>query len=144
MKGIILYAILVLPFIFSCSENPADINNNPTLEQITGTYKTTRFLYESGNITVDLIDEDALIEITLKPDMTTEGRFFIPESTGFTEEGDYDVNLTGTFTMSGNKLNFQHESDTFIRDCEWTYVNNVISTCYTTTREAITVELSKQ
>lgn len=76
-------------------------------------FTTTR---PDGTETVDWLARGASIRLSLHEDMTTSGRLYIP---GADEDGgDMDEDLTGTWTIQGNRVSLDHEADTFLRDMD--------------------------
>ena len=60
--------------------------------------------------------------MTLSPDGTTSGQLFAP---GGGEGGeDLEADLDGTWTLSGETVTFDMESDTFVRDVAFTATRN--------------------
>jgi hypothetical protein len=76
-------------------------------------FTTTR---QDGTETVDWLAKGASIRLDLHEDMTTSGRLYVP---GADEGGgDMDEDLTGTWTLQGNRVSLDHEADTFLRDMD--------------------------
>lgn len=97
---------------------------DPQVALVAGTYSaegsfgavvfTTR--RADGTDTTDWLAEGASIRLNLHEDMTTSGRLYIP---GGDEDGsDMDEDLTGTWTLQGNRVSLDHEADTFLRDMD--------------------------
>lgn len=76
-------------------------------------FTTTR---PDGTETVDWLARGASIRLSLHEDMTTSGRLYIPG--GDEDGGDMDEDLTGTWTLRGNRVSLDHEADTFLRDMD--------------------------
>ena len=64
--------------------------------------------------TVDQLAQGLSLTLTLTEDGRTSGRLFMPE--GDEDGSDYEADLTGTWTLTGNVVDFSHQADTFIRD----------------------------
>jgi hypothetical protein len=56
---------------------------------------------------------------------TTSGRLFVPG--GAEDGGDLDVDLTGTWTLSGTTVRFDQEGDSFIPDVAFTAGRNQLN-----------------
>lgn len=69
-----------------------------------------------GTETVDWLARGASIRLSLHEDMTTSGRLYIPG--GDEDGGDMDEDLTGTWTLQGDRVSLDHEADTFLRDMD--------------------------
>jgi len=114
----VLGALLVLA---ACGGD--DNGFSPTVENVSGSYTASVFTLTSptgtgDSTTIDLLALDSSVDVTLAPDGTTSGRLFVP---GAAEGGgDVDVDLTGTWTLSGNTVTFNQTGDTFIRDADFT------------------------
>ena len=98
----------------TASENSAKCTS---AAELAGPFEATRLILHEGGETFDLLAHDEVVfELTLNPDGTTSGRFFVPQSVdeeGNVEEGSgIDVDLGGTFTVTGNQLTFDHVEDT--------------------------------
>lgn len=106
-----------LPALFTLALAACD--DDPTAPPApTGAYQATRFTAISGGTTTDVLTAGGSLRITLTPQGTTSGRLFIPGSV--TGEGDFDSDLTGTWTQSGSTIQFDHAADTFVRDMPFT------------------------
>ena len=102
----------------ACSDDPFE----PTDENVAGAYDAETFTTTTSTGTTDLLATGAEATITLAADGTTTGRLFLP---GGNEDGsDFDADLTGTWTLADGIVTFDHESDTFIRDVEFTAGEN--------------------
>jgi hypothetical protein len=97
----------------------------PTEETVAGTYEASAFTATSFNGTTDLLLAGAIVDATLAPDGTTTGRLFLP---GGAEDGsDLDEDLTGTWTLTGDTVTFDHAAVTFITDVEFIAGRNTLT-----------------
>lgn len=102
----LLSAILLLP---ACGEDAFA----PTVDNVSGSYEASDLTATQGEFTTNLLDLGATLRLTLNPDGTTEGRFLGP---GLDEGGgDLDLDLAGTWTLEGNTVTFDQQSDSFLR-----------------------------
>lgn len=95
-----------------------------TMADVAGTYVATTLTSTDG-ATTDHLAEGSEITIVLSEAGTTTGRMFI---VGGEEDGsDYDVDLTGTWSLDGTTVEFSHAADTFLRDMPFTYSGGRLS-----------------
>jgi hypothetical protein len=91
---------------------------SPTVETVAGSYSARSLTLSSAVGTTDLLALGSTVDVTLAVDGTTTGRLFVPG--GDEDGGDLDVDLAGTWALSGTNVTFDQEGDTFIRDVEFT------------------------
>lgn len=73
----------------------------------------------SDGETVDWLDRGATFTLYLTEDGMTTGRISVP---GGGENGvDFDADLAGSWSVSGDVVRFSHEADTFLRDMDFVY-----------------------
>jgi hypothetical protein len=90
-----------------------------TVETVAGNYQATTLTATQGSTSVNLLLGGGSLAVNLLEDGTTAGRLFVPGG-GETGE-DLDVDLTGTWTLTGNTVTFdQPNADTFVRDTPFT------------------------
>lgn len=96
---------------------------SPTMENVAGSYTASTFTAQSdlfGN--VDLLATGATVSVTLDEDGTTTGRLFVPDAGD--DGGDVDVDLAGTWTLTGDTVTFSQTGDSFIRDVDFVASEN--------------------
>lgn len=121
--------LLLIALIFACSKKTTNSDDSQiTPGQVAGDYKSTTFKVQPGDTIIDVLAVGGFINLTLKTDQTTKGRIFIPDTLGLTEGGNFDEDLTGTYSISGNTLTFQQTTDTFIREAKWIYEDSRLRT----------------
>jgi hypothetical protein len=91
---------------------------SPTVESVTGSYTASSLTLVSSVGTTDLLALGSTVAITLAADGTTSGRLFVPG--GADDGSDLDVNLAGTWALSGSTVTFNQTGDSFIREVEFT------------------------
>jgi hypothetical protein len=91
---------------------------SPTLASVTGSYTASALTLTSSIGTTDLLALGSTVDITLAADGTTSGRLFVPG--GDEGGGDLDVDLAGTWALSGSTVTFNQTGESFIRDVEFT------------------------
>jgi hypothetical protein len=90
---------------------------SPTVESVTGSYTASALTLTSSIGTTDLLALGSTVALTLAADGTTSGRLFVPG--GDDDGGDLDVDLAGTWALSGSTVTFNQTGDSFIRDVEF-------------------------
>jgi hypothetical protein len=123
----------------------SDDPTGPTPASVAGTYHATRvdLTYTGTTEPVDAIALGTSVEIVLTPQGTTTGTLIVPAV--LTEDGVDDdvIDLTGTYTISGNTLNFDGQGDSFIRDLLWTIGNGTLTTENTVDEGTLEVTLTR-
>jgi hypothetical protein len=77
------------------------------------------FTTTEDGLTTDWLAEGASITISLHANGTTTGRLFIPGlgSEENPDDGaDFDADLAGTWSQTGDIIHLSHSADTFLRD----------------------------
>ena len=129
-----LAAALTVALVTGC-ENPL------TVDDLAGSYIAATFTTESGG-TQDLLATGASITMTLNSDGSTQGRLLVP---GGNEDGsDFDADLSGTWTLNGSEVSFDHAADTFIRDMSFAADQNRLTGQATFGAATLHVVLQKQ
>lgn len=118
MTARILPGLLVLTVCLAGCSDDGPTETSLTMSLVAGNYAAEGD-YGVYTTTVDgqTVDQLALglsLTLTLTEDGRTSGRFFMPE--GDEDGSDYEADLTGTWTLTGNIVDFSHQADTFIRD----------------------------
>ena len=98
---------------------------SPTMETVAGSYTASSLTLSSSVGTTDLLALGSTVAIALALDGTTSGRLFVPG--GADDGSDLDVDLNGTWTLSGSTVTFNQAGDTFIRDVEFTAKPNQLN-----------------
>lgn len=101
--------VLTVAALVACSDS-----FSPTTENVAGAYRLLRLVAINGGHVTDWGRRGATFTITLAPNGTTTGRLFIP---GADESGaDFDVDMAGTWSLSGDTVRFTQTADSFVRD----------------------------
>lgn len=130
-------AALIL-YLEGCGDDPVA----PSIASVAGTYQATTLTVTTGGVTTDLLAIGASVTITLAADGTTTGRLFVPN--GNEDDSDLDVQLTGTWSLSGSGVAFSHPlADTFIRDVVFTVDGNQLRTQATFGGDTVVLILTK-
>jgi hypothetical protein len=85
------------------------------------------FTVTSTTPPTDLLALGMTLTLTLAPDGTSTGRLFLA---GGGDNGA-DIDLTGTWTLSGRSVTFNQSANTFIRDAVFTAGPNTLTTAGT-------------
>jgi hypothetical protein len=111
-------AILALALALALGSCGGEDTFSPTVETVAGSYTASLLTLSSTVGTTDLLALGSTVAITLAVGGTTSGRLFVPG--GADDGSDLDVDLAGTWALSGSTVTFQQAGDTFIRDIEFT------------------------
>jgi hypothetical protein len=111
-------AILALALALALGSCGGEDTFSPTVETVAGSYTASLLTLSSSVGTTDLLALGSTVAITLAVGGTTSGRLFVPG--GADDGSDLDVDLAGTWALSGSTVTFQQAGDTFIRDVEFT------------------------
>lgn len=120
LSPVALAAVILLA---ACSDDPE--GPDLTTADLVGEYAAEAgvagavFSTTEAGETVDWLTRGGSLTITLEATNTTEGHLFVPEAE---EDGsDFEANLAGTWTLSGDTVRFSHNADTFVRDMPFVY-----------------------
>lgn len=102
--------------MLACSEA-----NDPDSAAV-GAWHATRLTITDNGTATDALEAGVTITMNLRADGTTSGTAHIPaalDETGL----EQDESLAGTWSFDADSthINFEQQSDTFIRDDPWTY-----------------------
>jgi hypothetical protein len=98
---------------------------SPSVDTVSGAYHATTLTATQGLITSNFLQSGGFLNVTLNSDGTTSGRLFLP---GASETGgDLDVDLAGTWSLTGSRVSFVQQGDTFIRDVPFTASRNSLT-----------------
>ena len=84
-----------------------------------GLYEARLFEAEIKGETVNVLAAGGQLEMALRTNGTADGRILVPAELDEGEETE--IRFDGTYTVSGERVTFDHEADTFVRDAAWTY-----------------------
>ena len=114
-------ALALAAMLAGCSDDDDDVFS-PTVENVSGSYSAETFTVTTAAETVDLLALGAEVTVDLAADGTTTGQLFVPD--GDEDGSDLEADLSGTWTLTGSTVTFSQDSDTFIRDVEFTASEN--------------------
>jgi hypothetical protein len=109
----------------ACSDEPA----GPT-DAVAGSYEAAEWIITTDADSWDLLEGGGHLRITLNPDGTTTGEYFIPAGVSPAPgrqppdggEVDRRVDLAGTWTFDGDVVTFDHPTDTYLKFVDWEVV----------------------
>lgn len=91
----------------------------PSVAEVAGGYTATTLVGKAPEGEFDALAAGGTLAVVLAADGTTTGRFFVP---GGDEDGsDFEADLAGTWSLTGDRVTFDHAADTFLRDVVFTW-----------------------
>lgn len=84
----------------------------PSVSDIAGAYGLKTFSTTTNGVTTDQVAAGVTLTLTLRRDGTTTGRLFVPIHD---REPNLEVDMTGTWTVTGDTVRFDQAADTFVR-----------------------------
>jgi hypothetical protein len=140
-----LRASVLAVFLATLAACGDDGPSGPTPASVAGTYHATQIelTFAASSVALDALELGSSVEIVLTPQGTTTGTLIIPAV--LTENGiDEDViDLTGTYTISGNTLTFHGQGDSFIPEVPWTIGNGTLTATLTESEGTLEVTLTR-
>lgn len=117
----LLVALVAVVALGACDSSPTD----PTMAALAGEYRATTFTATVGDETINALALGVVVEIDLRADGTTTGRYFIPGELNEDDSGDdYKADLRGTWSLRGNTVTFDHSTDTPLTDVQFTVLDD--------------------
>ena len=108
-RTLFYHALLLALGLSMAGCDAAGLEDGPSVD---GSYQATAF--SVGDL--DALAEGVTLTMTLS-DGSVSGRFVVPASLDDDGTGDYD--LRGTYAVEGDRVSFEQEADTFVRDADW-------------------------
>jgi hypothetical protein len=127
-----LIATVSVTAALACGSNPT----GPSLAAVAGTYTATQFTTTDGGTATNQLAAGASIALTLNANGTTSGRLIVP--------GQLDADLTGTWTVNGNRVTLSQSADTFLRNMPLRVLGNTLIGDQTFSGTRVQVTLTKQ
>jgi hypothetical protein len=107
-----------------------------------GPYGAIVFTTEQGGEQIDWLARGASVRLELRSDGATAGRLFAP---GADEDGgDFDEDLSGTWSLVGSLVRLEHEADTFLRDIGLVATDGRLKGEYVGGDMKVLIELARQ
>lgn len=98
----------------------SDDSFTPSVSSVAGNYAASTLTATTGGTTTDHLAAGGSFTITLATNGTTTGRLFLPNLGG----GNFDADMSGTWTLTGSTVSFDQTADTFVRDMTFTAEEN--------------------
>jgi hypothetical protein len=138
--GALLFAVALASA--ACASDPsgpsADPNENPpTMSEVAGDYHATAFT--GGGY--DVLALGGSLDMSLDADGTVTGSMLVPAAAAGGE--DFQADMAGTYTLTGNALTFHQDADTFVRDATWTWSSGVLSGSWSGSSGSVTVRMEQ-
>lgn len=129
-------SVLAAVLVAACSDSTA-----PTMASVAGSYAATTFTVTESGGTTNILAAGGSISLTLAAAGTTSGRLFVPG--GAEGGGDFDEDLTGTWSLQDSTVTLDHDADTFLRDMTFTVRGQQLVGQETFTDVTVAVVLAK-
>jgi hypothetical protein len=114
-------ALAIALLVASCGD---DDGFSPTVENVFGSYSTASFTITSSSGIIDLLASGASVQVTLASNGATTGRLLLP---GADPDGDHDEDLTGTWTLTGDKVTISPRGPSVLRFAQFTAAPDQLS-----------------
>jgi len=88
------------------------------MQSVAGSYGASSFTVTESGGTTDLLALGTTFDVTLNRNGTTTGILFIPG--GEDDGSDFIADLSGTWSLRGNTVEFTNDADTFLPDFPFT------------------------
>jgi hypothetical protein len=129
-------SVLAAALVAACSDSTV-----PTMASVAGSYTATTFTVTESGGTTNILAAGGSISLTLAAAGTTSGTLFVPG--GAEDGGDFDEDLTGTWTLQDSTVSLDHDADTFLRDMTLTVRGQQLVGQETFTDVTVAVVLAK-
>ncbi len=134
VRGLLM---LVAAVAIACSGDPF----KPTTENVVGDYSVQTLITTDTSGTVDWVATGATWTISLAANGTTSGHLFLP---GAAEGGgDFNADMVGTWTLSGDSIQFDQAADSFVRDMAFAALENRLTGDHTFSGTRVRLALTK-
>ena len=104
--------VLAVAAVVGCSDA-----FKPTTENIVGRYEVESFTADSAGTLRDLFAAGATLELIMLPFGDVVGALNVPPIPPDT--ATFYASLNGTWALTGNKVRFTQDGDSFVRDMDW-------------------------
>lgn len=117
--GLMASTVAAVTVLCACGDDPVG-PGEITRDDITRGFAAVTFTTTTDGVTTDHLAAGATLDIALHEDGTTTGRLFVPG--GDEDGGDLDADLAGTFSFedASDRVTFDQNADTFVRDMTFT------------------------
>jgi hypothetical protein len=83
---------------------------------LVGSYNAVQFVTTGGSGQTNQILAGSTLSINLMPNGSTTGHLHVAASGG---NSAFDADMAGTWTQTGNSVNFSQAADSFVRNMTW-------------------------
>ena len=97
---------------------------SPSVDTVSGSYHATVLTADQLSGSTNYLLQGGSLTLTLASDGTTSGRLFVPGGDG---GADADVDLAGSWALTGGTVTFTQNGDTFLRNLPFTATRNRLS-----------------
>ena len=113
----------------------------PTTENVAGDYNVQTLTTTDTSGTTDWVTAGATWTMSLAVNGITSGHLFIP---GAAEGGgDFTADMAGTWTLSGDSIQFDQLADSFVRDMSFLALENRLTGDHTFSGTRVRLVLTK-
>jgi len=105
-------SLLTVAAVVGCSDAL-----KPTTENILGMYDVESFTTDSAGTSRDLFAAGATLELIILPFGDVVGALNVPPIPPDT--ATFYASMNGTWALTGNKVRFTQDADSFVRDLDW-------------------------
>lgn len=110
---------------------------------LAGTFVATSFIVtEAGEPPMDVLALGGDLTITVAQNNSTAGTLTVPSE--LTGGSDLSFSMNGTAMRTGNTVQFDQPSDTFVRDLAWTFSGNTLVANETVSGVSLAITLTRQ
>jgi len=107
-----ILCLLAIAAVVGCSDS-----FKPTTENILGMYQVESFTTDNAGTSRDLFAAGATLELIILPFGDVVGALNVPPIPPDTAM--FYASMNGTWALTGNKVRFTQDADSFVRDLDW-------------------------
>ena len=112
--------LLAVAALLACSDA-----FKPNIENVAGAYNLQSLITTDVTDTTDWVAAGTTLSLALNRNGTTTGHIFAPGAGA--GGSDFEADLAGTWTLTGDTVRFTQTADTFLRDMAFTAGENRLS-----------------
>ena len=112
--------LLAVAALLACSDA-----FKPNIENVAGAYNLQSLITTDVTDTTDWVAAGTTLSLALNTNGTTTGHIFAPGAG--VGGSDFEADLAGTWTLTGDTVTFTQTADTFLRDMAFTARENRLS-----------------
>jgi hypothetical protein len=121
----------------ACSDDD-DNPTGPTVAQVSGNYRATRFLATTGSLSQDILETGGSLTATFNSNGTLTGHVTVPTQ-------DVDEDFAGEWKIENGKVEIEEvPTDIFVEDLNFSVVGNTLVGDQTFSGVRVQVTLTKQ